>query len=88
MVVNYWGIIAPLMVRSAVLRVSNHEAPMLAASFETPLTRLLRMRGKGDLALPKNASQAAFSRPRSKITTGCDFSVLLSLSGVQRLTSN
>ena len=30
------------MVRSAVWRVSNHEA----ASFETPLPRLLRMRGE------------------------------------------
>jgi hypothetical protein len=33
------------MVRSASSRVSNHEVPPLASSFETPLTRLLRMRG-------------------------------------------
>jgi hypothetical protein len=32
------------MVRSAHRRVSNHEA----SSFETPLVRLLRMRGAGD----------------------------------------
>jgi hypothetical protein len=33
------------MVRSALSRVSNHEAPTVATSFETPLARLLRMRG-------------------------------------------
>jgi hypothetical protein len=33
------------MVRSAAkLRVSNHEARLVAASFETPLRKLLRMR--------------------------------------------
>jgi hypothetical protein len=32
------------MVRSASWRVSNHEATDKPASFETPLTRLLRMR--------------------------------------------
>jgi hypothetical protein len=37
------------MVRSAVWRVSNHEAPILASSFETPLARLLRMREEGKL---------------------------------------
>jgi hypothetical protein len=35
-----------LMVRGALLRVSNHEAPISASSFETPLTRLLWMRGE------------------------------------------
>jgi hypothetical protein len=32
------------MERSASSRVSNHEAPISASSFETPLVRLLRMR--------------------------------------------
>jgi hypothetical protein len=34
----------PLMVRRRVRAVSNHEATDGPASFETPLTRLLRMR--------------------------------------------
>jgi hypothetical protein len=33
------------MVRRRVSAVSNHEAPVSASSFETPLARLLRMRG-------------------------------------------
>jgi hypothetical protein len=33
------------MVRRRERAVSNHEASMSAPSFETPLTRLLRMRG-------------------------------------------
>jgi hypothetical protein len=32
------------MVRRRECAVSNHEAPMPASSFETPLARLLRMR--------------------------------------------
>ena len=36
-----------LMVRSAFRHVSNHEAPISASSFETPLARLLRMRKAG-----------------------------------------
>jgi hypothetical protein len=35
------------MVRRRVRAVSNHEATISAASFETPLTRLLRMRRRG-----------------------------------------
>jgi hypothetical protein len=37
------------MVRSAFWRVLNHEAPILASPFETPLARLLRMREEGKL---------------------------------------
>jgi hypothetical protein len=37
--------IKTLMVRSASSRVSNHEARLVASSFETRLTPLLRMRG-------------------------------------------
>jgi hypothetical protein len=33
------------VVRRRESAVSNHEAPLLASSFETPLARLLRMRG-------------------------------------------
>jgi hypothetical protein len=34
------------MVRRRERAVSNHEAPTSASSFETPLARLLRMRGE------------------------------------------
>jgi hypothetical protein len=37
------------MVRRRVSAVSNHEAPMMASSFETPLARLLRMRSDSHL---------------------------------------
>jgi hypothetical protein len=43
-----WAIaetLEPLMVRRRECAVSNHEAPIPASSFETPLARLLRMRG-------------------------------------------
>jgi hypothetical protein len=33
------------MVRRRVSAVSNHETQIVASSFETPLARLLRMRG-------------------------------------------
>src|ERR1700748_2218894 len=38
-----------LMVRRRECAVSNHEARTSASSFETPLARLLRMRGDGGL---------------------------------------
>jgi hypothetical protein len=37
------------MVRKRERAVSNHEAPISASSFETPLAQFLRMRGKSDL---------------------------------------
>jgi hypothetical protein len=37
------------MVRRRARAVSNHEAPIWASSFETPLARLLRMRGDDDV---------------------------------------
>jgi hypothetical protein len=37
-----------LMVRRRERAVSNHEARIMASSFETPLARLLRMRGDGE----------------------------------------
>jgi hypothetical protein len=36
-------------VRRRECAVSNHEARPVASSFETPLTRLLRMRGESRL---------------------------------------
>jgi hypothetical protein len=41
---------ASLMVRRRECAVSNHEAPVSASSFETPLTRLLRMRVESRIA--------------------------------------
>jgi hypothetical protein len=35
------------MVRSAPSRISNHEVRFSVSSFETPLSRLLRMRREG-----------------------------------------
>jgi hypothetical protein len=37
--------LSTLMVRRRGSAVSNHEARPVASSFETPLSRLLRMRG-------------------------------------------
>jgi hypothetical protein len=37
------------MVRRRERAVSNREGPILASSFETPLARLLRMRGASDV---------------------------------------
>src|SRR5579871_110327 len=61
-----------LMVRRRKGAVSNHEAPMSASSFETPLTRLLRMRRRtvSDHPLysvpPKRVAGGLIDRPQAK----------------------
>jgi hypothetical protein len=50
------------MVRRREYAVSNHEAPMSASSFETPLARLLRMRGEAACWYLKHEVPEAKSR--------------------------
>ena len=50
------------MVRRRECAVSNHEAPLSASSFETPLARLLRMRVGLLLRPPADASIAEAER--------------------------